>query len=100
MLNFDFLENGLGMASLTHFVYDFSRKIFLLLYSINRPNFIVWLPLLLEMSNMCNVIVCIPGYDVINFANNLIFLIKPFCYMTEDKNSRQKLKYLENEKSF
>ena len=32
------------------------------------------------------------------FNINLIFLIKPFCYMT--KKSRQKLKYLENEKSF
>ena len=28
---------------------------------------------------------------------NLIFLIKPFWYMT--KRSRQKLKYIENEKS-
>ena len=36
--------------------------------------------------------------DVINFEINLIFLIKPFFYMT--KKSRQKLKYLENDKSF
>ena len=35
MLNFDFLENGLGVVSLPHFVYDFSRKIILMLYSIN-----------------------------------------------------------------
>ena len=35
MLNFDFLEKGLGIVSLPHFVYDFSRKIFLMLYSIN-----------------------------------------------------------------
>ena len=33
-----------------------------------------------------------------NIWNNLIFVIKPFCYMT--KKSRQKVKYLENEKSF
>ena len=32
------------------------------------------------------------------FETNLIFLIKPFCYMT--KTSRQKLKYRENKKSF
>ena len=38
------------------------------------------------------------GCDVINFEINLIFLIKPFFYMT--KKSRQKLKYLENDKSF
>ena len=36
--------------------------------------------------------------DVINFETNLGFLIKTFFYMT--KKSRQKLKYLENEKSF
>ena len=35
MLNFDFLEKGLGIVSLLHFVYDFSRKRFLMLYSIN-----------------------------------------------------------------
>ena len=38
-----------------------------------------------------------PGCEVIIFES-IIFLIKPFFYMTE--NSRQKLKYLENEKSF
>ena len=27
-LNFDFLEKGLGLVSLQHFVYDFSRKCF------------------------------------------------------------------------
>ena len=37
-------------------------------------------------------------YDAIKFEINLIFLIKPFCYMT--KKSRQKVKYLENKKSF
>ena len=29
MLNFDFLEKDLGIVSLQHFVYDFSRKMFL-----------------------------------------------------------------------
>ena len=36
---------------------------------------------------------CFPCCDVINFENNVIFLIKPFFY-------QQKLKYLENEMSF
>ena len=72
---------------------------FLMLQSINLPNFIVWLSLLLEvLGNMCIKIVCEPGYDVIKFGINLIFLIKPFRYMT--KKSRQKLKYLENKNSF
>ena len=41
MLNFFFLENGLEIVSPLHFVNDFSRKMFLKLYSINRPNFVV-----------------------------------------------------------
>ena len=54
-LNFDFLEKGLGIVSPPYFVYDFSRKMFLMLYSINWPNFIVWLPLLLEiLGNISN----------------------------------------------
>ena len=35
MLNFDLLEKGLGKVSLSHFVYDFPRKTFPTLYSIN-----------------------------------------------------------------
>ena len=40
MLNFDFLEKDLRIASLPHFVYDILRKMFLMLYSINCPNLI------------------------------------------------------------
>ena len=32
MLNFDFSENGLELVSPSHFVYDFSRKVFLMLH--------------------------------------------------------------------
>ena len=59
MLNFDFLDKGLEILSPAHFVYDFLAKMFLMLYSINRPNFIAWLPSLLEiLDNMCIAIVC------------------------------------------
>ena len=34
MLNFDFLDKGLGIVSSAHSVYDFSTKMFLMLYSI------------------------------------------------------------------
>ena len=99
MLNFDFLEEGLGIFSSTHFVYDIFRKMFLTLDSINWPNFIAWLPLLLEIFvKLCIAIACFPGCDVVNFEINLIFLIKAFLYKT--KKSLQKFKYLENEKSF
>ena len=99
MLNFNFSEKGLGLVSPPHFVYDFSRKMFLMLYSINWTNFIVWLSLLLKiLVNMCITIVFQPSCDVINFGINLIFIINPFCYMT--KKSRKKLKDLENGKNF
>ena len=61
MLSFDFLEKdlGLGIVSTPHFLYDFSRKMFLMLYSINQPTFIALLPLVLEtLVNMCIAIVC------------------------------------------
>ena len=35
MLNFGFLEKGLGIASPPHFVNDFSGKTFLMLYAVN-----------------------------------------------------------------
>ena len=56
------------------------------------------LPLLLEiLHNICITTACFPGCDPENFEINVIFLIKPFFYMT--KKSRQNFKYLENEKN-
>ena len=99
LLNLDFFEKGLGIILPPQFLYDFSRKIFFILYSIVLPHFVVWLPFLLEiLGNMCIAFVCLPGCDVINFEVNFIFLIKPFFYMT--KKSRQKFKYYKNEKRF
>ena len=64
-----FLKNKRsGTSPCLIFCIIFWRKVFLLLYSINWPNFIVWFPLLREiLRNMCNVTVC----DVINFEINL-----------------------------
>ena len=57
---------------------------FLMLYSINWPNLIAWLPLLLEiLANMCIANVCEPGYAVIDFEINMTFQIEPFSYMTK-----------------
>ena len=47
---------------------------------------------------VCIAVLRFPGFDIVNFESNLIFLIQPFFYMT--KNSRQKFKFLENEKRF
>ena len=59
MLNFDFLDKGLGIVSSAHFVHDFSAKMFRMLYFINWPNFIAWLLLFLEkLGNMSFAIIC------------------------------------------
>ena len=86
-LNFDFLDKGLGIASPAHFVHDFSIKMFLVLYSINWPNFIAWLPLLLDiLGNMCIAIICFPGCDVMDFEINIIFRIEPFFLHDQKKH--------------
>ena len=70
-----------------------------MLYSINWPNVIVWLLLSLEiLGNMCIVIICCPGCDVISFEVNYNFLTNPRFYLPE--KSGQKCKYLNKEKSF
>ena len=56
---FEKTKVGTQLVSLPHFMHDFWRKLFLLLYSITWPNFITWLPLLCKIfGNMCVVIVC------------------------------------------
>ena len=79
MLDFDYFEKGLGQVSPPRFVYDFSRIIFLMLYSINWPNFICLIVFFLEiLSNIYITIICFSVYDVIDV----------------------KFQYLENGKSF
>ena len=72
MLNFDFLDKSLGVNSPAHFVYDFSTKMFLMLYSSNWPKFLEILDI------MCIAIVCSPGCDVMDFEIKFIFLIESF----------------------
>ena len=96
---FWFFEIGSDNSLFTTFCVWFFKKMFLMLYSINWPNLIVSLLLLLEiLGNMCTVFVWLPVLDMIKFEINLIFLIKPFFYII--KKSRQKFKHLENKKSF
>ena len=65
----------------------------LLLYSINWPNVMVWLPLhFVIFGNMCTVIICFPVCDVINFEIYLIFVIKPLSY--SNRKSGQNLNTL------
>ena len=53
------MKRGLELVSLAHFLYSFRRKIFVLLYFINLPDLIVWLPLFPEiLGNTSIAIVC------------------------------------------
>ena len=101
-----FLRKGSENSFSTIFCVWFLRNMFLMLYSTNWPNFIVWMPLILDiLGNMCFPIVCFPGCGVyililaLSFKlPNLILFIKPFFCMTE--KSRPKFKYLDKKKSF
>ena len=101
MLNFDFLETVgkcLGIGSQPHVEYDFSRKMFFMLCSINWS--IYWPDRLyfFKYCTLCTAIVCFLGCDVINFEFVRIFLIKMFSCMI--KKSKEKCRYLDNEKIF
>ena len=54
MHNFNFSEKGLGLVSPTHFVYDFLRKMFLMLHSINWPDFIAFISQEIGQYVYCN----------------------------------------------
>ena len=67
MLNFAFLEKNLGIVSPPHFLYNFSRKMFLMLCSINWPNIIIWLSLLLEPQKQPPEVFCVKRCSWRNF---------------------------------
>ena len=69
-------KSSLRLVSLLHFMHDFWGKIFLTLYSIDWPNLITRLLLIIEiLGNMCIVIVCFPGCDVKNFRINISYQV-------------------------
>ena len=79
------LFNNMKRSNLPYFSYNFRRKIFILLCSINWPNFIVWLALLCKiLGNICILIICKPGFDTMNFEVNHIFLIKLFLLLDQN----------------
>ena len=84
MLNFDFLEKGLGIVFPANVVYDFPKKKCFSRY-ISLSNCLYFLR---YWGNICIGIVCFPVCNVINFEINLIFLIRLF--FNKAKTSRQK----------
>ena len=87
-LSFDFSDKGLGII-----LCDFSTKMFLILSSVNWPNLIAWLPLLLGI--LGNMFIAL-------FVNQVVtsWVLKLTLAFYMSKTSWQKLEYLENEKSF
>ena len=76
-------ERALELVSLPHFPHDFWRKMFLTLYFVNWPNFIVRLRLVLNLpSNLFIIVLSFRGCEVINTENNVSFLIRPFFCIT------------------
>ena len=88
MPNFNFPEKSLGQVCPPHFADDFSRKMFLIFSHYILLNDQISLSDSLYFSR----------YWAICVLQLLFNQAVTFCYMT--KKSRQKLKYLENEKSF
>ena len=82
MLNFDVLEKGVRVLFFNDILWIiFWKKKSCYIY---RPNFIVWLLLLIEIfCKMCVVIIRFPLYGIINFEINLSFLIKLLFYMSK-----------------
>ena len=67
ILYFDFLERGLWLGSPP----DYKKNV---CHSFNWPNFIIWLPYVLEvLGNVCIVIICFPGCDVTKIEIKLSF---------------------------
>ena len=97
MLIFKISEKGQGLVFLPYFENDFSRKTFHMLDFINWPYslsdclFFSWYWAICVFWLFVNP-------TVTSWTLKFSFLIIPFRYTT--KKSRQKLKYLENEKSF
>ena len=85
-LNFDLLEMGLGIVSPAHF----ENVSCLMLSSMNWPNSIVWLFLfIMILGNMCIPIVYFGDCEIMDFEINLVFLIKPFFYLTKKSRERK-----------
>ena len=80
IFNFDSFEKSLGINSLPHFAYHFSRKMFLILYSLNWTNLIAWLLWLLEI------------LDNMKISENSIDLYKISTNSSISENTHPKVK--------
>ena len=75
---------SLGIVSPAYFEYDFSRKVFLMLYTINRPRFHCLINSISRDIRQYMYCYLFPNFGVINFEININLLIKPFSHMTQN----------------
>ena len=68
-------------------------------YSINWPNFIVWLPLNRKILDDICIVIVESGFNVVNFKINLVFLIKLF-FCTSLKSQDKNFNILRTKKAF
>ena len=95
---FWFFRKWSGNSFSTTFCVWFSKKLFLMLILLTDQTSLFDCLYFLRYWAICVLQLFVSDVcDVKNSEINLIFLIKPFFYVI--KKSRQKLKYLENEKS-
>ena len=87
ILNFDFIDKGLGIVTPAHFVFDFSPKMLLMLYSINWPNFIAFTSWDIGQYVYCNCLsTSLWRYGFWNYSylsNQVVFSTWP---VSHDKN--------------
>ena len=91
LLNFIFLEKGLGIVSPPNFVFNFFLKKYfsyyiLLTVQISFSDFFYFLrywAIYVCLFVYCLYIVCLQGCGFKNFEINDIFLIRPFFYMNK-----------------
>ena len=77
------------LVSLSHALHHFWRKLFFKVYSINWPNFIASLSLLLEILQYVHFnFFCFRVDGFMNFEINLSSLIKAFSYLTKKVNMK------------
>ena len=78
MLNFYFLDKGLRIVSRAHFVYDFSTKMFLVLFLLTDQISLPGCLYFLRYWAICVLQLIINQVVTQNFEVKIIFLIEPF----------------------
>ena len=85
MLRFEFLEKSLGLVLPPHSVHDFSKILFSFYILETDPISLSDCLYFLRYCVTCilHALIIFPVYDIIDFEINLIFLNKPFSYITK-----------------